>query len=183
MKLKKVAVVTGYKPHELMIFHHDHPAIKYIKKAIEQELRQLLEECLEWVLISGQLGVELWVAQVVFELKREYDLKLAILTPFLNQDERWNEANKQLYAEITVKADFVEALSKRPYRSPQQFRNKDQFFLHKSDCAVIIYDDERGGHPKYFFQHAKAFQEQNEYEIIDFYTLQIIVEEEQIDYN
>ncbi|GAA3327349.1 hypothetical protein GCM10020331_066930 [Ectobacillus funiculus] len=48
-----------------------------------------LEEGLEWVLISGQLGVELWTAEVVFELQMEYpDLKLAVFTPFLEQEEK-----------------------------------------------------------------------------------------------
>ena len=36
------------------------------------------------VLIQGQLGIELWTAEVVIDLRVEYpDLKLGIITPFM----------------------------------------------------------------------------------------------------
>jgi len=54
----KRLVVTGYKQHELGIFKEDHPAIGFIKKALETQLVALLDEGLEWVIVSGQLGVE-----------------------------------------------------------------------------------------------------------------------------
>lgn len=50
----KVLAVTGYKPFELGIFKHDDKALFYIKKALENRMIALLEEGLEWVLISGQ---------------------------------------------------------------------------------------------------------------------------------
>ena len=54
-----------------------------IKKALHRKLTNFVEDGLEWVIISGQLGVELWVAEVVFEMQVEYpDLKLAVFTPF-----------------------------------------------------------------------------------------------------
>ncbi|MTE25225.1 DUF1273 family protein, partial [Microbacterium sp. ZXX196] len=60
----KVAAISGYKPFEIGLFKKNDPAVEYIKKAIRKELEQLLEEGLEWVLISGQLGTELWAAEV-----------------------------------------------------------------------------------------------------------------------
>ena len=78
----KVIAVTGYKPFELGIFKNDHPGVEY-KKALHRKLTNFVEDGLEWVIISGQLGVELWVAEVVFEMQVEYpDLKLAVFTPF-----------------------------------------------------------------------------------------------------
>ncbi len=79
----KVVAVTGYKPFELGIFKKDHPGVDCIKKAPHRKLTAFVEDGLEWVIISGQLGVELWVAEVVFEIQVEYpDLKLAVFTPF-----------------------------------------------------------------------------------------------------
>ena len=66
----KTAYITGYKSYELNIFKEDAPEIKYLKAFIENKIKTLIEEGLEWVLIQGQLGIELWAAEVVIALKR-----------------------------------------------------------------------------------------------------------------
>ncbi len=87
--LMSVVAITGYKNYELGISKNNDPAISYIKMAIKKELLPFIEEGYEWVLISGQLGIEMWAAEVVFDLQLEHpDLKLAILTPFLNQRKK-----------------------------------------------------------------------------------------------
>lgn len=179
----KVAAVSGYKPMELGIFDHNTQAIYYIKKAIEKEIQCLLEEGLEWVLISGQLGVECWAADVVLNKRQEYPgLRLAVLTPFLEQEKNWNEANKKIYYEILENADFVDSISKQPYTGPWQFQNRNQLFLHKSDALILVYDEEKEGSPKFLYQQAKRYQERNPSYVIKqitFFDLQSIVEEEQ----
>ena len=76
----KTVYVTGYKSFELNIFKDDAPEVSYLKKFIAHKLEQLLDEGLEWVLIQGQMGIELWTAEVVIELKESYpELKLGIL--------------------------------------------------------------------------------------------------------
>ncbi|HEY9582539.1 MAG TPA: SLOG family protein, partial [Savagea sp.] len=90
----KRLVVTGYRPHELGIFNETHPGVAIIKEALRQQLLAQLDEGLEWVIVSGQLGVEAWTCDVVRELKEEYThLKYAVLLPFQGQEERWNETN------------------------------------------------------------------------------------------
>lgn len=175
----KVLAVTGYKPYELNIFTNDHPAVAYIKKAIEKRLIALLEEGLEWVVISGQLGVELWAAEVVYELQEVYPhLQLAVLAPFLHQEERWKEENREYYELIVSQADFFDYITKRPYENPAQFRLKNEFILAKSDGLLIVYDEEREGTPKFMLHMAKK---KEHYPIfsISFADLQAIVEEEQ----
>lgn len=178
--MAKVAALTGYKSYELGIYKNSDPAIGYIKKAISRRIVELAEEGLEWILISGQPGVELWAAEAVFDLQEEYsELKLALITPFLNQEENWKEDNKELYEMIMMQADFTESLSKLPYTAPWQFRNKNNFLLQKTDVAIILYDEEKEGSPKFFYEAAKQYQQSNSYEIrmIDFYDLQAIVDE------
>jgi len=181
--MAKVAAISGYKPFELGIFQHDHPAAEYIKIAIKKSLLPLVEEGLEWVMISGQLGVELWAGEAVFELQEEYpDLKLSVFTPFLNQEETWKEANKEWYESILSGADHVDSISRKPYEKPWQFRLKNQFFVEKSDVMILLYDPEKEGSPKFMYETAIKYGETNEYEVrlITMYDLQMIVEEEQL---
>nr|WP_263325952.1 DUF1273 domain-containing protein [Neobacillus sp. Marseille-Q6967] len=179
----KVAAVSGYKPFEIGIFKNDHPAVGFIKAALEKTIVSLLEEGLEWVLISGQLGVELWAAEVVFDLQAEFpDLKLAVITPFLNQESSWSENNKEWYESILAQADFIDSVTKKGYEKPWQFRLKNQFFIEKSDGLILLYDPEKEGSPKYLFEMAEQYQNRHDYpvQLITFYDLQIIAEEEEL---
>ncbi|MBG9448894.1 hypothetical protein ABE67_06095 [Cytobacillus firmus] len=182
--MTKVAVISGYKPFEVGIFKNDAPAVSYIKTAIRKSLLSLLDDGLEWVIISGQLGAELWAAEVVYDLQIEgyEDLKLAVITPCLDQEASWKAANKEWYESILVQADFVDSVTKKPYESPLQFRLKNHFLVSKSDVLLLFYDMEKEGSPKYLYETAKKYQEENEYDIrlITFYDLQLVVEEEQL---
>ncbi|MGX6442523.1 DUF1273 domain-containing protein [Neobacillus sp. K501] len=178
----KVLAVSGYKAFELGIFKNDHPSVAFIKAAIKKSLIPLIEEGLEWILISGQLGVELWAAEVVYELQLEYpEIRLAVITPFLDQETSWSENNKEWYDSILAQADFVDSVSKKGYEKPWQFRIKNQFFIEKSDGMLLLYDNEKEGSPKYIYELAKQYQNQQNYpiQLITFYDLQVIVEEEE----
>ena len=179
----KVLAISGYKAFELGIFKKDHASVAFIKAAIKKELLVFLEDGLEWVLISGQLGTELWAAEVVFELQLEFpDLKLAVITPFLKQEESWNETNKQWYASVLAQAEFVDSVSKKGYENPLQLRVKNQFFIEKSDAILLFYDQEKEGSPKYIYEMANQYQNNHDYPIhmVSFYDLQAIVEEEEL---
>lgn len=178
----KVVFVTGYKAYELGIFDQKHQGIPYIKKAIRNHLLDMLDEDLEWVLITGQPGVELWAANVVFDLQEEYpELKLGVLLPFLNQEENWKEGVKEQYEEVLIQADYVEAISKKPYEGPWQLKLRNQFLVDKSDQMLILYEEEKDGSPKYSWMEAKRKQDKTDYPIIQitFWDLESLIEEEQ----
>ncbi|WP_059170914.1 DUF1273 domain-containing protein [Bacillus sp. FJAT-27445] len=180
MASQKIVAVSGYKPFELGIFQKDHPSTAYIKTAFRKEFQSLAEGGLEWVLISGQLGAELWAAEAVFELQPDFpELKLAVITPFLEQEEKWKDANKEWYETILAGADYVDSVTKKKYESPMQFRLKNQFFIQKSDSLLLLYDPEKEGSPKFIYELAQK-KDQYRVRLITFYDLQQIVEEEQM---
>jgi uncharacterized phage-like protein YoqJ len=177
----KVIIISGYKSFELGIYKNDDQAVQYIKKAIEKSLLRLVEDGLEWVIISGQMGVELWAAEVVYDLQMEHsELKLAILTPFLKQESKWNEANQEYYEFIVSQANFVDSITKREYESPLQFRQKNDFLVSKSEGLLLVYDEENEGSPKFLLDIARKKKESSSYliELINFSDLQVVVEEE-----
>ena len=92
----KVMYISGYRSFELGVFKENDPKITVIKKVLKKEIQQLVEEGLEWVLTSGNLGIETWVTEVVAELKQEYpELKLGIIYPFKEFGNNWNENNQE----------------------------------------------------------------------------------------
>ncbi|WP_019241959.1 MULTISPECIES: DUF1273 domain-containing protein [Bacillus] len=182
----KILYVTGYKNYELGIYSNEAKEVEYIKKALLRRLIHLIDDGLEWVIITGQLGVELWAAEVTLLLREQYpQLQLAVITPFLQQEANWSEKNKEYYEYIVSQADFVESISHKPYISPIQFKNRDQFLLQKSDGLLVVYDYEKEGSPQYIVKAAKEYQEYNPYEIlnIDFYDIQQLIEEDAFEHN
>ncbi len=161
-EVMKVVTVTGYKPMEMGIFSETDERIQFIKKAIEKKLIAKIEEGLEWVIVSGQMGVEMWTAQVALELKKTYDFGIGIVPPFENQEKRWPEQLQLTYQELTVMVDFFDHIYKGDYKGPFQFRAKDAWYLDKTDGSIVLIDEDNVGSVKYFLDAAK---EQDHYPI------------------
>ncbi|MDW0111990.1 DUF1273 domain-containing protein [Sporosarcina saromensis] len=176
----KRLVITGYKAHELGIFNDKHEGITIIKKALESRMIPLLESGLEWVIISGQPGVETWAAETVIDLQDDFpELQLAVITPFEEQEKNWNDAKKQAYEFILAHADYTVSLTKRPYEAPWQFIERDKFLLRNSDAILIVYDEENDGSPKFMKKMAVSYAEKSDYEVLTIAAddLQLIAED------
>ncbi|WP_338048359.1 DUF1273 domain-containing protein [Paraliobacillus sediminis] len=161
----KRLTITGYKSFEINIFKIDDQKVVFIKKAIEKRLISLIEEGLEWVIVSGQMGVELWAAEVVMDLQDTYDVKLAIIPPFDNQESRWPEPYKEAYQQAIMQADFFELLYQSDYKGPHQFKAKNKWLLEKSQASLILVDEENPGSVKFFLEEAKKRNNQTDYAI------------------
>lgn len=160
----KTLYFTGYRNYELGVFQAKDPKIAVIKKVIMSALTNYVEEGLEWLLISGNLGAELWCAEAIEQLKQTYpELKLGIIFPFEGFGENWNEMNQQALQTAKSFADYVNATSHKPYQDPSQLRNHTAFLLEHTEGALVLYDDEFPGKPNYFLRDAKAYSEQNPY--------------------
>lgn len=182
----KRILITGYKASELGIFSLKHPGIPIIKKAIQKRLIPLIEEGLEWVVVSGQWGVELWAAEAVLDLQaRDYpDLKLAVITPFLEQEEKWSDDKKSSYGSVMQRANYVNSITKTKYEGPWQFKERDKFLLRNSDGILLVYDEETEGSPKFMKLQAAQIAAKHAYPImtINAFDLQNVAEDEQGDY-
>ncbi|AFS70723.1 MULTISPECIES: DUF1273 domain-containing protein [Exiguobacterium] len=163
----KVVAVTGYKPTELGIFDQKHPGIKILKAAYRERLIRLIEDMgTTWFITSAAPGCELWACEVILELKQEYpDIRLGILLPFLEQEAKWKEPVQAQYLAVLNQADFVDAISQKPYENPSQFRNKTEFMIQKSQGLLSVFDEEHGGSAKYLVERAKLEMERSDYQL------------------
>ncbi|WP_256761088.1 SLOG family protein [Cohnella sp. WQ 127256] len=161
-------LITGYRAHELGIYDQKHKGIAYIHKAITSKLIPLIEDGLEWVITPGQYGVDLWACEAVIALKKQYpQLKLSIITAFLNQEEKWKEDKKEYYEGILREVDYYGAVSKQPYIGPWQFAARDDLLLRKTDGILLVYDEDAGeGSPKFMKEKALRKNAVDGYEYI-----------------
>ncbi|MFT8871208.1 MAG: SLOG family protein [Sporolactobacillus sp.] len=155
--MARAVLISGYTATEFGIFTAEHPGIPAILHCLSERISSLAAEGVEWFVISGQQGTELWAAQAVFALreKAQLPLRLAFLPPFLDQDSHYRPWLQTLYAEIRDQADFYRPISNRPYESPLQLKQKDQFLVAHTEGLLLIYDEKREGSPRYLLSAAE----------------------------
>lgn len=171
--------VTGYRSYELNVFSDDDPKVKVIKKALTDHLTGLLEEDNDefWVITGPQLGVERWAIEVVLQLKKLFpQLKVAMMLPFTNFAQKWNENNQEKLATIRGHVDFSAEVTNHPYQSPQQLRIYQRFMLNHTDQQLIIYDPDHEGKPRYDYWAAQN-KEGYPVTVVDFDELQEVAVE------
>ena len=172
--------VTGYRNYELNTFGDKDPKIK--KLVLKKHMLNLLENNqLDWVITGANLGVEQWASEVAVSLREKYPLRTSIIVPYEDFAGRWNESNQEKYLNLKSQVDFFASTSKEPYQNPVQLRNYQNFMLLHTDRALMLYDPENPGKPKFDYNLIKKYQETKEYplELIDFYDLQDEAEEYQ----
>lgn len=174
--------VTGYRAYELNVFDEKDPKVTVIKEVVSKILAEKLNNTTDdfWVLTGPQLGVEQWAAQAAIALKPNYQqLKVALMTPYEQFGQRWNESNQAKLANLTQRVDFTSSVTKGPYQTPGQLRAYTDFMLNYSDEAVIVYDPDNEGKPKWDYAAMKRAAEKGNYPIrlVDFDELQNAAEE------
>lgn len=108
-------------------------------------------------------------------------MHVSILTPYANFADRWNESNQSKLYNLKESVDFFASTSNSSYQSPDQLRNYQAFLLSHTDRAMLVYDSEHPGKPKFDYKLIRKYQETKDYplDLIDFYDLQDAAEEYQ----
>lgn len=179
--MAKIMAVTGYKSYELNVRSANDQRIDYIKYALRQRIVNFIENGGEWILTSGQLGVELWTCEIVDELKQEYDIKYAIIPPFNNQDKKWSEHDRELYQKLIHLADYYAPLYNADYIGPYQFEARNKWLIDKSDRCLVLVESDYPGSVQYFLEEARKYSDIHDYpiEYITSFDLNEILNESQ----
>lgn len=142
-------LVTGYKSFELGIFKDKDPKVTIIKKAIKRDFIRYIDDGVDWLIFTGNLGFEFWAIEVAKELQKEYPIRLATIFPFENHGQNWNEANQAKLASFK-QVDFVKSTFPA-YQSPAQFRQFNQFLIDNTDEAYLFYEPDNETNMKYLY--------------------------------
>ena len=143
-------LISGYRAHDLAIFSDKDPRVPIIKEAIRRRIVSYLDEGVDWIVFTGNLGFEYWTLEVIKEiLEQGYRCQLAAIFIFEDQGANWSEANQEkLHAFKNL--DFVKYAFPR-YEQPGQFKDYNQFLADNTDQALLFYDRENETNLKYLY--------------------------------
>lgn len=184
MNFLKSIFVSGYRSYELNIFDQKDPKFLYLKEFLRDRLKTYIENGVEWFIITGQLGIELWTGELVLEMQEENpEIQLAVILPFTSFGENWNETNQTLLEKVIHQANYVNYSSNKDYESPKQLNANQVFTIRNTDGALLIYDTMMGesadGSPKYVHDLIEKYQENNIYELnlVSFEEIEFFIHE------
>lgn len=154
--------VTGYRDYELGVFDTKDKKVTVIKYALTIYFKNLIEnQGLKWIITGGNLGVDQWALEVGLELKSDYDLKVAMMVPYLDFEKNWKEPRQTNFNLLKNKVDFFASTSNHPYNNFKQLQNYQDFIFNHTDSALLVYDPEFEGKPKYDYHYLSDRQNQN----------------------
>lgn len=159
-------LISGYRPYELGIFKSDQDEVKALKTFIRSKLLEYIDEGAEWFIIQGNTGIELYAAEEILELKKDnYDVKLGVLMPFHQYDERFNESDQAVLQSVLSNADFKDYIYKKPYSNPGMFKHINRFLISNTDGAIIVYDEAADSKVRFLYNQILEFLGENPYNI------------------
>ena len=135
---------TGYRPQKLPFFGEEDPMCVDLKNRIYKQIEKLYE-CGAADFFTGMaLGVDIWCAEAVLELKKLHpEVKLTAVLPCRGQDAKWGIEERQRYDRILRACDKVMCLSESYTKDCMLNRNKA--LVELCDVLVAVYDGKNGG--------------------------------------
>lgn len=118
--------------------------IKTIKRLIERGYKRFC--------CGGALGYDTLAAQAVIELRERFDIKLVLILPCVNQDQRWNTKDKSIYNQIKGEADEV-IYTAQEYASGCMHK-RNRALVDSSSVCVCFLKTQSGG-TAYTVEYAK----------------------------
>lgn len=145
---------TGYRPSKLPFFGEDDPLCAALKVRINAEIQKLAEDGAVEFYSGMALGVDIWSAELVLELKKTYpEIQLIAMLPCRNQDAKWNLRDKERYHSVLDQCDKVMCLNESYTDGCMLQRNRA--LVDISDVLIAVFDGKSGG-TKYTVDYAHS---------------------------
>ena len=138
MKRISACCFTGHRPEKLNV--PEEIVIEKLKGAIEDAFSDGFTDY-----ITGMSrGVDLWAAEAVLELKKEFShVKLICAVPFDGFENSWEMEWQERYRRILISADEVYYISDRYSRGAYQKRN--EWMIDHASMVIAGYTGAAGG--------------------------------------
>jgi len=142
---KITCCITGPRSKSLSFgFHEDDPRCVRLKEVLREQIINMTETFrVTHFITSVGLGVDLFAAETVLELKKEHpQCTLECAIPYETPATWWTEKQRDRYFSIIEKCD-KEALIQNHYSS-DCFKICNEYMLRESDYLLAVWNGRRG---------------------------------------
>ena len=143
-KSKRVAF-TGYRPQKMPFgFNETDPRCVDFKKRLHNTIESFIWQGYQHFISGGALGMDMFTAEIVLELKKEYpEILLEMVSPFDGKAAKWAPEYQRRHEELFSRADIVTATG-HAYTKSCMFTRK-RYLVDNADLLLAAYDGQPGG--------------------------------------
>ena len=136
---------TGHRPEKIKNgCAEESTAVTEIKEKLRDAILEEIEAGCTCFLTGMAMGADLWAAEIVLELKKDYpQLELVAVVPFAGQANAFPPRWKARYDAVLSKSSDVRILSPHYYKSCYHVRNR--WLLEHSEHLIAVFNGSRGG--------------------------------------
>lgn len=146
MSDKKVCCFTGHRPQSLPFgFNEQDERCVKLKRLLREEIeRQITEEGVTHFISGMAIGVDMYAAEIVLDLKAKYPhITLESAIPCETQAVKWPSVLRERYYLIASKCD-KETTIQRHYTADCMHR-RNRYMVDCSDTVIAVWDGRPGG--------------------------------------
>ena len=144
-KKSLICTFTGHRPHKFP-WKYDEADKRCVrlKAVLVERIEKIVESGVTDFLSGMAQGTDLWAAQAVLVLRKEYPaLKLHCILPCEGQESVWSFPAQDIYHFILAQANSVVYVSRAYHKGCMLERNR--YLVDHSDILLAVYNGERRG--------------------------------------
>ena len=131
---------TGHRPKSFpWKYNEATPDCVALKKVLAEQITVLASDGVTGFISGMALGVDLWAAQTVLDLRKKNSLlKLCCALPCEGQEKKWPADKQELYRSILKQADDIHWES-RNY-TPDCMLNRNRYMVDHASILLAVYN-------------------------------------------
>jgi uncharacterized phage-like protein YoqJ len=141
----KAACFTGKRPQSMLWgFNEADERCVQLKHLLKCEVETAIKNGYEMFVSGFALGVDIWAAEIVIDLKKEYpQIRIEAAIPFEEQANNWSEKDRERYFDLLPQCDIVTYVNKR--YTPACMMERNRYMVDKSSLVIAVYNNTSGG--------------------------------------
>lgn len=142
----KKCCFTGHRPQSLPFrFDEQDERCVRLKSLLRKEIERQITESGVTAFISGMaIGVDMYAAEIVLELKAVYpELTLEAAVPCASQADKWSAAMQKRYRDILRRCDKT-TLIQRDYDNDCMHK-RNRYMVDSSDTVIAVWNGRPSG--------------------------------------
>lgn len=146
MSEAKTCCFTGHRPQSLPFrFDEQDERCTRLKQLLREEIeRQIVEEGVTHFISGMAIGVDMYAAEIVLELKAKYpQITLESAIPCETQAVKWSSALRERYYMIASKCDKETLIQQRYTADCMHKRNR--YMVDSSDTVIAVWNGTPSG--------------------------------------
>lgn len=146
---------TGHRPNRFSFGYDeaDGKCVK-IKTLMREQIVALIGEGVTEYYTGMALGVDVWAAEIVLDLKKEHPgIRLIAVLPCETQADRWSAEQRERYFNTLAECDDVVTLNKR--YTPSCMLERNRYMIDHAEYLLAVYDGGIKGGTAYTVKYGK----------------------------